>query len=303
MPGSCGVSRIEADKRCYYCVNKDEQVDLDFKEIKKQLLESSGLSPNASVVQVVGDSAKYSLKGTEAARQFLITNLEDPNLLILWGYTGNGQNEDQELDVNQLVSSWVDEDQSRSNRSLANVVDYHTPLALSDWGCNMSATNRQFFLVCGDARFGDDVISSDYLTDCLICLEGGVQSLRQIFNCLKRDKQVKIIYNLRGDKNPLCYSAAKNAYLDFLSAGEFLAELKEAVDKLKREKGFVNEDDIVSIKNTYFGDSTYHRRYLFNPERKDADTKQFLFDHAWKQLLEEKLWDKLHLCEIQKAGI
>lgn len=60
-------------------------------------------------------------------------------------------------------------------KALANVVDLHTVTALTEWKCNAASCVKNFYIVYGGAVFGDDVISSDYITDYAYCFEGGVQ--------------------------------------------------------------------------------------------------------------------------------
>lgn len=274
----------------FFGLKKELQLSLDFEKARPLILQNMGLPPDAKFLQVVGDSAKFSAAGTEAGRRFLEKHLADDSKAILWGFTGQGLSGDAALDVNQLVNDWVDADKARSSRTLANVVDFHTVKAIRDWKCSISTSNYNFFVVYGDAKFGDDVISSDSLTDVAVCLEGGVQSFCQIVNFLDRKRKVVGIYNLRGSTNPAYFDPETKQYMVYFSAGEFLSLLKSEVDRKKE----ITSADIEKFKDAYL-----KTHQLINLRRPDAETKQALFDAAWTLFQEKRLWQRLEICEFE----
>lgn len=278
-------------KNQVFAVHKSEQHQLDFSRVKSEIFKAMNLPPNESFLQVVGDSARFSLEGTEFARKFLEAKLSWKRPL-LWGYTGKGKKGDSTFGVNQLVNNWIDEDPSRAERTMANVVSHHTPIALEDWGCNIAASNTNFFLVYGDARFGDDIVSSDTLCGAFVCIEGGIQSFSQLVNGLAKKKPVCGVFNIRGKNNPGCLIPETREYGTFFSAGEFFAMLKD----LKNQKGDdFSASDVEAAKESYF-----KTHLLFNHHNKDASTKQALFDAAWKKFMENEVWKNVHLCDFVK---
>lgn len=297
IPGSRGLEFCAVDGRNFFGAKKDQQRALDFKLIKAEILQRLGLPPNTTILQLVGDSSRYSAEATLHCKDFLDKTLDPKQHLVLWGFTGKGQKGSGMHDVNQLVNNWLEEDPSRFQSALANVVDFHSVMAITNpnWKCTIAEGNRNYYLVYPDAKFGDDVHSSDYLTDAAICLEGGVQSFRQVVNFISRNICVKGLYNLRGPNNPDTFDPQSNTYLTFFSAAEFLTEL--AIE-IKSKCGSLDKADEAFV--TQFKEVYMKSHHLYNPHKQDAATKVPLFEAAWKQFIGEKLWCKLDLCQFAK---
>lgn len=214
-----------------------------------------------------------------SVRKDLSQNLKSSNDLILWGYTGYQNASKTRADINSLVNEWVDADPSRASRALANVVDYDAPRVIEEKGCGVSLAVKNLFLVFGEARFGEDIIASDALSDKALCYEGGVQSFSQIVNFLQDNKPVKGLFGLREVPDARYFSAV-----------EFLNGMKE--------KRNLSEGEVIAHLETYL-----KSRKLFNPNRYDGSTKQALFDAAWKKFTHQKLWQKLNLCTFKKVEV
>lgn len=309
LEGTRILQYIAEEGMQFFGVKRENQEELDFTVVRSMILDKMGLSPETKTIQVVGDSAAYSGPGTAKGREFLNEILNNnPDALILWGFTGNQRGQLDELDVNQLVNTWIEEEPSRASRTLANVVDKHTVQAISEWKCKVSPSNTNFFLVYGDvnkgALFGDDVISSDSITDKLVLLEGGVQSFTQAVNCLSRDVEIQGVYNLRVTKNSSTYVIPEGLDIQYFGAAEFLQLLKDETalkrarltkDETTSKEVYLTTDEVEIIRKSYL--ETHH---LFNPYRPDGGTKERLFAKAWKDFTEGRLWEKLHLCNISK---
>lgn len=295
LAGSGGLEILTKNDKTFFGVHKDQQHKLDFKEVRSHILKSLNLSPDTKIVQVVGDSGNFSVNGTKCGKLFLEKHLKD-EYLIQWGFTEKGRKGDSVHAINQLVTNFLDDKPSRYRHSLANVVDFHTPKAIQDWGCSTTKSNLHYYLVYGDACFGDDMVSSDALTDIAFFIEGGIQSLGQLFNFLSKGIEIYGVYNLRGYHNPDCFNQQMGKYLDYFSVGEFIDLLKAEIDR----KNDLNKEQIEQFKNDYLNPSTGKKRYLFNPSRPDAPTKQAIWDKAWAKFIKEELWKKLHLCHFEK---
>lgn len=166
------------------------------------------------VVQIVGDSASpFDSGGTKIAEEKLKAFFAKLgcDFKVLWGLTGQ-RGPDGGKDVNQIVNDWIDEDpESRSKIAFANIVDADTIRALKESACTFpkkEASIRNFIAVCGGAKFGDDIPISDSLTDHLIVMEGGYQSLTQALNVLEKGGVVSILKGLRSREKSANFSAA-----------------------------------------------------------------------------------------------
>ncbi|MDB2614406.1 hypothetical protein N9Y92_04555 [Chlamydiales bacterium] len=206
------VQKLQMNGRIFYGIHKDQQTKVDlmsggWEALRKAILADMGLDPDTLCIQVVGDSACYSEEGTSHNRNVLHENIP-ANSMLLWGFTGRIRNEGRSCDVNGLVNEMIDSDTEHwAGGCLANVVSYHTPHALRNWGCDGSSSVRHFWLVYGEdvaedpstkATFGEDVHSSDNISEQLISLEGGIQSLNQMLRCLEFDQPVIVSANTRG---------------------------------------------------------------------------------------------------------
>ena len=278
---------FEYDNKKYFGIHKNKQEELSFQQIRTEILKKLNLPDYTKITQIIGDSAQFSKEGTRYAQSYLYKKIEDKNILILWGFTGYGTFQSETLDTNQLVNNWIDADTSRATRCLANVVDFHTIKAINNWGCNISPNVKNLYIVYDEAKFGDDIISSDSITDIAICLEGGIQSFCQITNFLANDIKVFGISNLRGKKHQASYDPSSKKYLNYFSAAEFLYLLSKKNPKSVK--------DVENFKTKYL-----KTRHLFNSSRPDAETKSALFEKAWKKFIEKKLWTKLENCHFIK---
>lgn len=281
---------FEVGKNRVFAVHKKEQDKLNFKEVHAQVLSRLHLPANTPILQIIGDSAPFSAEGVLAAEQFLFPKLNEEDSLVLWGYTGSSKANGRRLDTNALVAKWI-EQTGNNGRTIANIVDDHTVVALDKWGALGTSHVKNFFLVFGKAQFGDDIISSDSITDRAICLEGGVQSFTQIVNMLKRDVPVKGIYGLRLAKSPVNFDEATQSYFEYFSATEFLASLFEYIEQQPGK--VVTVDQVVKFKEAFL-----KSRHLFDPRRNDGGTKQALFDAGWKEFVALELWKKKDLCQF-----
>ncbi len=243
---------------------------------------------------MIGDSQRFSATGTAYGKTFLEKHLGQKNQMILWGYTGRGEAGEATHEVNQLVNNFL-EREKLFGRCLANVVDIHTVKAIREWGCNVATNNINFYLVHGNALFGDDVLSSDSLTDSAICLEGGVQSFRQLVNFISRGIEIHGVFNLRGPLNPATFNKKLNQYLIYFSAVEFLYLLSE---ELKAKFPAASDAPVEFIEA--FKDNYRQTHHLFNPDANDAMTKSALFAAGWEQFITEKLWLKLDKCHFEE---
>lgn len=271
----------------FFTVAKDCQDKLYFAALRSYILHELDLPSQTSILQVIGDSAPYSLAGTEKARKYLSIKLSEKESLVCWGFTGQKRS-DNRRDVNQLVNEWIDEDPSRGKKALANIVDFHTIEAIKNWKCSFTTNAQNFFLVYGEAQFGDDIISSDTLTDRAICLEGGVQSFRQIVNFLSNNRPIEGLYGLRMKNNTANFNEETGTYIEYFSAVEFLTDIFTAIE---------GQSDVVAAIDKFL-DKYMKERQLFDPRRPDGGTKTALFKAAWKIFTEQQLWKKADLCHF-----
>lgn len=282
---------IEGKTYRVFGVDQTKQSAINFAELKQAIAKEIGLQANTNYVQIIGDCSVYSQQGTALAERYLAKlNPVETNSIVLYGFTGNKENkgEQQLLDVNQLVNEWIITQQINSERIIANIVDYHTPLAIKEWNCSFSSEVNNFYLVYTQnephAKFGDDVISSDNLSDSMICFDGGIQAILQLCNGKKNRLPLYLIDNLRD------LTDAKNldptTHLPYLSAAEFLLYIiDEATSDINPSK-----EKIEDIINQYLLTHS-----LYNLARNDAETKGNLWQQAINLLINEELWKKLPL--------
>lgn len=293
------LSYFEYNGKRVFAVHKEDQRKLQFGEVHQTILTNLDKNNGTQIVQVIGDSAPFSQEGTLSAEQYLFSQLNsDPTSLVLWGYTGSRKGNGRRMDANALVSKWVNQAPfTRADRVMANIVDEHTPAALKDWGAQVTPFARNFFLVYGNAKFGDDVISSDSITDKAFCLEGGVQAFKQIVNFLTLEIPVEGIYGLRMEKNPVNYDSSSEAYLHYFSATEFLFELFQKIEQIEKGGKKILAQEIEQFKEAYLKE-----KHLFNPRRPDGGTKQALFESAWKSFMDQRLWERRELCQFRPVS-
>lgn len=278
----------------YIGIHKDQQENLlkhclkwrEYKPFHKLAMKFLQLPLHTPTLQVIGDSAPFSATGTKTAKVFLEAILQKHDGLILWGYTGNIDKSSGAADTNYLVNQWLEADPTRYRKAMANVVDFHTVKAVEEWNCSIPSANQNFYMVYGNAQFGDDVISSDLLTDKAVVLEGGIQSFLQMINLLSFKIKMQCLYNIRGRVAHISGRDKK-----FFSASEFLCALfQQTLGKT------LTKEQVENFKDEYL-----KSRVLFDAKKPDAPTKQKLFDLAWRKFIKEQLWTRLHLCHFVRA--
>lgn len=275
----------------YFGIHKDEQALLDFTYAKTKILEKLCLPADTQIIQVIGDSQTYIESGTSFCKEYLNQMLDEHRHLVLWGFTGQKSKSGDRLDANQIVNQWVDASPNRTKRALANIVDFHTVKAIEGGKCDIAQTVQNFYVVYGQAKFGDDIISSDSITDLGLCLEGGVQSFCQVVNFLSLNIKVQGVFNVRGQQNSNNYDSHRQEYLQYLSAAEFIFMLNQHIQNKQLNGSKISVDDIENFKESYL-----KTHYLCNPNRQDVNLKKALFDVAWKKFIDEQLWLRLDNC-------
>ena len=237
--------------------------NINYVGTRQTILTTMNLTSNTKIIQIVGDCETYSVEGTKKARSVLVNILNQDGILIEYGLTG--YKDGNACDVNYLVSSIIDK---YNIPSIANIVDYHTVVAIEKWKCQISNKCRNFLLVFNSdhtVKFGDDIQLSDTLCDTTICLEGGAQSFSQCVNSLLQNKKIVMLYGLRDLK--------KESYTRYFSCSEFLNQFIG-----------ITEESVEKVKDKYM-----ESVILFNPKKGDANEKQGLFDNAWNKFVEYKL--------------
>lgn len=241
------------------------------------------------VSQIVGDSFPFSERGTLIAKQktteFIDANKEN---IFLYGATGRSG---VCADANGTINLILDERPDLRNQFVGNIVDEHTVIATKPkpegWGCTISSHLQNFILVYSatpqaTVKFGDDPIS-DILTNAIsLCLEGGVQTLKQITDLLNKHVPVVVVTKLR-ELAENCDPITKYPYL---SAADFLMTIKKSI------RSTLSTENAEKLVQTYFLDHA-----LFNNKKganSDAGTKQNLYDQFIKQFMENRVWEKLN---------
>jgi hypothetical protein len=204
--------------------------------------------------------------------------------MVEYGYTGH---EDKDVrDANGLVNEYVRMHPEQSHRFLANIVG-HTVVALEKWKCQAASSVSHFVTVYNDAgmtegkhtMFGDDVIASDHLMekkdgDCLVMLEGGMQSFKQAINVLNRDIPIYALTGIRTEKGKK----------GFFSASDYLGQVSEAL-KVK--------PDFSTAELRTLTDEYLKTRQAWDPAKGDAPTKAALFEASMREFISEGAYKKL----------
>ena len=299
VPGAKALSVCEVNNKRIFFVNKDLQYDINFKYARIGILSHLKLTEDTQILQVIGDCIPFSSTGTMLAKNILSSILEQSNQLLLWGYTGSERDNGTRLDINQILNTWVDASPMRGNQVLANVLDVDTPKALREWNCLGSETVKNFYLVNGEAKFGEDIKSSDFLTDKACCFDGGIQSFRQMANLLMRDINIQWYYGFRDETT-------------YFSAVEFMKFISDEIQKYYKYNNLVvgkipekmeAADEFLELwKNDYLEKHPLSNPAMDDPIGRKAlvenDPRKALFEAAWQFFLKKKLWKKLHLCEF-----
>lgn len=295
VPGAKALSVCEVNNKRVFFVHKALQDKINFDYARSGILSYLNLNEDTQILQVIGDCIPFSSQGTQRAKEILSRILEQPNQLLLWGYTGSQRDNGKRLDINQILNTWVDASSGRGNTVLANILDIDTPKALKEWNCLGSENAKNFYLVNGGAKFGEDIISSDFLTDKSCCFEGGIQSFRQIVDLLARDISIQCYYGLREEGNRV-----QDTYF---SAVQFLKFMRENVEDYYKDNnltpGQVPEKMEIVDEVLEWWKRSYLKEYaLYNPEVKDPSSREYLFATAWRLFLKKELWRKLDLCQF-----
>ncbi len=214
----------------FFGIENDKQASLNYPEFKKKLIEKLGFKHDKKIIQVVGDSARFSEEGTTFTKKILNPQLAD-DILIEYGFTGYKTGA-KELDINSFVNEYVDNNPEKANQILANIVG-HTVYAIKEWGCYVSPHIRNFVVVYnqdgmtkkpeydkrayqigGFTTFGAVVPTSDNLLqtsdgDEFYCVEGVVHSFRQVANSLKNSIPITLVLNVRKKEKEMFFSAAR----------------------------------------------------------------------------------------------
>jgi hypothetical protein len=262
------------------------------------ILARMGLAEE-SVMQVVGDSGRFSPEGTTFGRTFVREHLPG-RFAIEYGFTGY-KTGGQELDANSFLNEYIDETPGQAPRILANILG-HTVLAIKKWGCYVSPLVQHFVVVyngagmtedpqfdengkktAGFTTFGDDVTMSDSICDRLLCLEGGAQSFLQVVNVLRQHHPVEVVYNLRKAADAKMFSAAR-----FLQMVDAAFVNGKAPDK----------EQVKLIFQKY----AQSLNAMFNTGKPDYKTKKALFEQAMDAFIEDGIFERTHeLCTFYNA--
>lgn len=262
-------SQIEGDD-VFFRFDKKEQVDT--KLLRKDILTKMKLPDKTRIVQIIGDSAfPYSVEKTLFVKNEILKILHKGDLLE-WGVTGKSKDEEESFETNHIASDIID---THDFVSIGNIVDYHTTTALKYWRCTYSRRNKYYILVHDDmkAMFGDDIHISDFVCDVTICVEGGIQAFHQCCNALLQNKEIIFIGNVRNDIGKTYFST----YTFF----EYLSKISDLIK--------MNDDNIKKNVDKYL-----EMFKLYDPEQKDACTKQKLFDNAMIVFNKDKLWERIN---------
>jgi len=271
----------------YYGIRKDDQMQKSIQDtqrsyhfLRSNLLYNMGMNPEAQIIQVIGDSAPFSPTGTFRALHFLKHHLSSHDA-ILYGYTGYMVTDGTRC-VNAAVTDVVLEKNLQKN-TIGNLVGFHTKEALNRWGCTGPAL-QNYIVVYGDNEtcreqgtvFGDDIVTSDFLTDHFLVLEGGAQTFAQICNALFLGRKITILTD--GLRSPSRSHAPDGT--PYFSAAKFLDDCTKFF-KLNGDKPLQN------WYLSYFGPG---KCYLSDPKKPDFDTKQKLMDQAWHAFTTHSLY-------------
>lgn len=277
----------------FFGIEKDQQAKVPFAQFKAKLAKVMGI-PTQNALEIIGDSSQFSETGSNYVRSFLRPHFAQ-NRMIEYGFTGYVKG--KELDINSFLNEYVEDDPSQAHKVLANIVG-HTHTALTQWGTAGSFHVRNFVVVYsadgmskepmynhegkkvrGYTTFGDDIIISDHLLqaadgDRVICMEGGVQSFRQIMNALSLNIPVDLVYNLR-----------KPDREGFFSAARFLKAIKTAF-----KNDYTPSPD--EVRKIYIEYET-SLKSIWDPSKADYLTKKELFDTAINDFINKGIYKNI----------
>lgn len=287
----------------FFGVEKDKQTEIPFAKLKAKIAKVMKVRPQ-NMLEIIGDSAQFSEAGSNYVRKVLREEFSG-NHIIEYGFTGYTKG--KELDINSFVNEYVDENPTQAYKILANILG-HTHMALTQWGTSGSSHVRNFVVVYtqdgmtqepvynkegmkvrGFTTFGDDIIISDHILqakdgDRMICVEGGVQSFRQVMNALSLNVPVDLIYNVR--------VAAREP---FFSTARFLNQVKDAfVDNQAPSPELVQK-----IYDAY--NATLQS--IWDVSKADYLTKKALFETAIQDFINQGIYKRINtLCKFYNAS-
>lgn len=269
-----------------------------YQEMKQNILQKMGLSSDTEIVQVVGDSSPFSQEGTKQAKEFLSFHLP-VNGVVLYGYTGH-ETMDGTRCVNAAVSNIMAE-RGHLNKTIGNLVGFHTPMALNEWGSTGPELQHYIVVYSDDesspekgTAFGDDITTSDFFADRLLVLDGGAQSFMQICNALLLDQKINILSGLRTPEKSEVIDSQGNE-TPYFSASQFLHDIASFV----KERGEpLSERELQQWYHNYFGPG---KCYAGDPQKPDFNKKQKMIDESWAFFIQHRLDRKLEtLVETNK---
>lgn len=288
----------------FFGVEQDKQTQVPFAKFKAKVAELMRVSP-AKMIEIVGDSFQFSEQGSNYVRKYL-RELFAGNHIIGYGYTGYIKG--KELDINSFLNEYLDEHPKEAYKVLANILG-HTHMALNQWhGVRGSGQVRNFVVVynsdgmtkepaynkegvktSGFTTFGDDIVISDHVLqpkegDRIVCVEGGVQSFRQVMNALALNVPVDLIYNVRVPGRETFFSTAR-----------FLA-------KIKADFTDGQAPSPKAVRDIYDG-YIATLESIWDTSKGDHKTKQALFDTAIDDFINKGIYLHINkLCSFKDAG-
>lgn len=295
---------IQMDEVNYYGIHKNSQLQATneetrklYQKLKSHVVQKMKLPPTTEFIQVIGGCTAFTREGTDRAKKFLIAHFSQTTHAISYGYTGLNEDNGTRCDVNAAVSDVVFT-LGIQDRTVANVVGYHTPLALNTWGSS-GPPLKHFIIVYGDDEscsekgtvFGDDVITSDFFADRLLLLDGGIQSFRQTCTALLLDQKIIALSGFRTEKSDFIEEASDHSQgtvkTHYFAAVQFLKDVTAA---LKDTTSTNHDAHLNQWFERYFGKG---KCYICRPNKGTIDTKQKLLHEAWKLFVDKKLYLKI----------
>ena len=313
------------DNKLYrvFGLKKANQYKLNYNELRSCLLIELNCKENSPVIEVIGDSSMFDKIGSQFAKEHFAGEMKNFNGLLLYGYNGEIDLSKDLLDVNGLVNDYIDTNPEYAERVIANIVDYHTRIALvkkgqpvptlvneteTGWGSSVSQHVCNFFLVwdiCSDkqelwdqdgAKFGDDIFASDSLVNHKALLYGGgVQSFEQATNILMKEHKVVSVSGLRGQNIPQNIVKIEGIFdkkVIFFEAALFFNKIKAL--------GNVDLNTIIAFKNSYVSEEekfciTETRAVVFfDPFKLEVNQRRKkIWNMGWNNFIEHEIYRKI----------
>jgi len=230
-------------------------------------------------IQVVGDVTLWDKQKIPIIQERLFEILNDEKFShVNYGYTGRKcKKTGKRYGVNTMTSLLADSCDSIGNKIIGNLVDFHTTHAIKNWGCTTSKECKNFVCVGPNCRFGDDIMISDLMCSEMICIEGGMQSFRQVVNMLLLERKVQCFIGAR----------TKTEGERFFSCSRFL-------------QNFQNKEELSAEEIQKEIENFMQNFVKYDKNKEDHKTKDPLFNDAIEKFIEYKLWKKLNLISFTK---